>query len=95
MQIKICTARILDPTSSASSDNIIKVTAGLIAAMPLYAEIENLRGSQLQDLRVRIKYPDQNVHSVVPRMRDLKRVMTENGAEGKIICNMTHINTKK
>lgn len=85
-QIKICTARILDPSPTASSESIVKVTAGLIAALPFVAEINNLRQSQRQDLRVRIKYPDQNVHFVVPRLRDLKRIITENGEEG--ICEL-------
>lgn len=82
-QIKICTARILDPTSAASSDNVIKVTAGLIAAIPFFAEIDNLQERQRLDLRMRIKYPDQNVHLMVPKMRDLKRILTENGEESK------------
>lgn len=73
----------MDPTSAASSDNIVKVTAGLIAAIPFLAEIDNLRENQKQNLRMRIKYPDQNVHLVVPRLRDLKRIMTENGESGK------------
>lgn len=30
-----------------------------------------------KDLRIRIKYPDQNVQFVVPRMRDLKRITSE------------------
>lgn len=59
------------------------MTAGLIAAMPFVAEIQNLREVQRQDLRLRIKYPDQNVHFVVPRMRDLKQIMTENGVAGE------------
>lgn len=70
-----------------SSDNIIKVTAGLIAAIPFYAEIDNLRDIQRQDLRLRIKYPDQNVHLVVPRLRDLKRVVTEADEDGKFDNN--------
>lgn len=70
-----------------SSDNIIKVTAGLIAAIPFYAEIDNLRDIQRQDLRLRIKYPDQNVHLVVPRLRDLKRLVIEDGENGKIDNN--------
>lgn len=82
IQIKICTARILEPSPSAS-ESIVKVTAGLIAAMPFVAEIQNLREVQRQDLRLRIKYPDQNVHFVVPRMRDLKQIMTEHGIAGK------------
>lgn len=51
--------------------------------MPFVAEIQNLREGQRQDLRLRIKYPDQNVHFVVPRMRDLKQIMTEHGIAGK------------
>lgn len=68
----------MDPTSAALSDNVVKVTAGLIAAIPFFAEIDNLRECQRQDLRMRIKYPDQNVHLVVPRLRDLKRIISEN-----------------
>lgn len=83
-QIKICTAHILDPISTTSSDNVIKVTAGLIAAIPFFAEINNLRERQRLDLRMRIKYPDQNVHLMVPRMRDLKRMITENGTESTL-----------
>lgn len=75
-QIKICTARILDPTTSTLGDNVVKVTAGLIAAVPFFAEIDHLRESQRQDLRMRIKYPDQVVHLVVPRLRDLKRIVS-------------------
>lgn len=68
----------MDPTSAALSDNVVKVTAGLIAAIPFFAEVDNLRECQRQDLRMRIKYPDQNVHLVVPRLRDLKRIISEN-----------------
>lgn len=64
---------------------MIKVTAGLIAAIPFFAEIDNLRENQRSDLRMRIKYPDQNVHLMVPKMRDLKRTVTENGEESKFL----------
>lgn len=77
----MCTARIIDPDEASSTENIIKVTAGLIAALPFNAEVENLQRSKLQDLRIKIKYPDQNVHFVVPRMRDLKRIVGENEDE--------------
>lgn len=66
----------------SSSESIVKVTAGLIAALPFVAEIDNIQQSQRHDLRLRIKYPDQNVHFVVPRLRDLKRIITEDGEEG-------------
>lgn len=59
------------------------MTAGLIATIPFLAEIDNLRESQRLDLRMRIKYPDQNVHLLVPRMRDLKRIVTENGEDSE------------
>uniref|UniRef100_A0A7G3B2J9 Integrator complex subunit 4 n=1 Tax=Lutzomyia longipalpis TaxID=7200 RepID=A0A7G3B2J9_LUTLO len=81
VDIRMCTARILEPCNVASVENQIKVTAGLIAAVPLVADIENLQDYQRQDLRIRIKYPDQNIHTVVPRLRDVKRILTESGEE--------------
>lgn len=77
----MCTAKIVEPDETASMENIVKVTAGLIAALPLNAEIENLQEHQRQDLRIRVKYPDQEIHIVVPRLRDLKKIMGENGTE--------------
>lgn len=77
----MCTAEILEPTAASCSENIIKVTAGLIAAIPIVVEITNLEYGQRQNLRIRIKYPDQNVHFVMPRMRDLKHVMNDDGTE--------------
>jgi integrator complex subunit 4 len=73
----MCTAKIVEPDDATSMENIIKVTAGLIAALPLNAEIENLQEHQRQDLRIKVKYPDQNIHIVVPRLRDLKRIISE------------------
>uniref|UniRef100_A0A1B0D7Z6 Integrator complex subunit 4 n=1 Tax=Phlebotomus papatasi TaxID=29031 RepID=A0A1B0D7Z6_PHLPP len=81
VDIRMCTARILEPCFAASLENQVKVTAGLIAAVPLVADIENLQEFQRQDLRIRVKYPDQNIHTVVPRLRDVKRILTESGEE--------------
>lgn len=65
-----------------SMENQIKVTAGLIAAVPMHVEIEDLQEHQTKDLRIRIKYPDQNVQLVViPNQRDLKRMMSPTGVE--------------
>lgn len=75
----MCTARILEPIEANSTENVFKVTAGLIAALPLVVEIENLQQNQMQNLRIKIKYPDQNTYMVVPRLRDLKKVILENG----------------
>jgi len=79
--MKICTARIVEPDEASSMENIVKVTAGLIAALSLTAEIENLQDNKCRDLRIKVKYPDQNVHIVVPRMRDLKKLSGEQGGE--------------
>lgn len=81
LQIKICTAKIVEPDLSSSLENVVKVTAGLIAAFPLTAEIKNLQEHQRQNLRVKIKYPDQNIHIVAPRMRDLKKTCSEEESE--------------
>ncbi|XP_058825412.1 integrator complex subunit 4 isoform X2 [Topomyia yanbarensis] len=78
--IQMCKARIIEPSDNYyNSDNVIKVTAGLIAAIPLVAELENMQETQRQGLRLKIKYPDQNVHIVVPRKRDIKKIITEQG----------------
>lgn len=77
VNIKMCIARIIEPTGSL--DNVLKVTAGLIAALPFFAEIDNLHESQIRDIRVKIKYPDQNVHTTLPKISDFKKVMTEHG----------------
>lgn len=99
------------------SDNVIKVTAGLIASLTFVAELNNLRkhsrrfpigiwllkslfaileDDKRKDLRIRIKYPDQNVHFVVPRMRDLKRITNDSESEGNnwlyFIRNEVHSN---
>lgn len=77
----MCTATILEPSELNSTENIVKVTAGLIAALPIVAEIENLQDHQKGDLRIKIKYPDQNQNVVVPRLRDLKKMMNNSGEE--------------
>ncbi|XP_055374247.1 integrator complex subunit 4 [Condylostylus longicornis] len=79
IDIRMCKARITEPSTAASMENILKVTAGLIAAFNLVAEIENLEEAQREDLRLKIKYPDQNVHIVSPRTADLKRTLSETG----------------
>lgn len=77
----MCTGRIIEPSAISSMENQIKVTAGLIAAVPINVEIDNLQEHQTRDLRIRIKYPDQIVHMVIPNQRDLKRMLSENGVE--------------
>ncbi|XP_043657919.1 integrator complex subunit 4 [Drosophila teissieri] len=78
-KIRRCVANILEPCPLQSQDNVIKVTAGLIAAVPFVAEIDNLLESQKADMRIKIKYPDQHMHTVVPKQSDFKPIMTEQG----------------
>ncbi|EDV92118.1 integrator complex subunit 4 [Drosophila grimshawi] len=78
-KIRRCMANILEPCPLQSQDNVIKVTAGLIAAVPFVAEIDNLLESQKADMRIKIKYPDQHMHTVVPKQTDFKPIMTEQG----------------
>ncbi|KAL9881613.1 integrator complex subunit 4-like [Glossina fuscipes] len=80
VEIKMCVANILEPCPQMSQDNVIKVTAGLIAALPFVAEIDNLQDAQKQDMRIKIKYPDQHTHTVVPKLSDFRKIMTEQGA---------------
>lgn len=77
----MCTARIIEPSAANSMDNQIKITAGLIAAVPMHVEIDNLQEHQTKDLRIRIKFPDQIAHLVIPNQRDLKRMLSETGVE--------------
>lgn len=79
VSIRMCIANIIEPSPQMSQDNVIKVTAGLIAALPFVAEIDNLHETMKQDMRIKIKYPDQYVHTVVPKLTDFKKIMTEQG----------------
>lgn len=77
----MCSARIIEPSAVNAMDNQIKVTAGLIAAVPVHVEIEHLQEHQTKDLRIRIKFPDQIAHLVIPNRKDLKRMLSETGVE--------------
>ncbi|XP_011201893.2 integrator complex subunit 4 [Bactrocera dorsalis] len=79
INIRMCVARIVEPCAQMAQDNVIKVTAGLIAALPFVAEFDNLQETQKQEMRIKIKYPDQHVHTVVPKLADFKKIMTEQG----------------
>lgn len=81
VNIRMLTANIIEPCPQMSQDNVIKVTAGLIASLPFVAEMKNLQESQKKDIRLKIKYPDQNVHTVVPKLSDFKKIMTEQGED--------------
>ncbi|XP_044728880.1 integrator complex subunit 4 [Chrysoperla carnea] len=67
-EIKMCKAKILQP--SGENDSALKFTAGLIVSVPFEAELLNLndRGT----LRIKVKYPDQQIQMTVPRVADLR-----------------------
>lgn len=72
----MCTACILEPLGE--SETPIKFTAGLIAAIPLEAEVMHIRDPST--LRVRVKYPDQVVQISVPRTNHLRKLdIIDNG----------------
>ncbi|XP_037937661.1 integrator complex subunit 4 [Teleopsis dalmanni] len=81
VNIRMCVANIVEPCAQVAYDNVIKVTAGLIASLPFVAEINNMQESQRGDMRIKVRYPDQNVHVIVPKMTDFKKIMTEHGEQ--------------
>jgi integrator complex subunit 4 len=62
------TAVIVEPTGE--SDTPIKFTAGLLLGISLDAEIYNL--TDVSNIRVQVKYPDQQVHLICPRKNDFR-----------------------
>ncbi|XP_052782414.1 integrator complex subunit 4-like [Mya arenaria] len=53
------------------SDNPVKFTAGLTAAIPLIADVENV--ARLDNVRIRVQYPDTTTTLTKPSPSDLKR----------------------
>ncbi|XP_060575601.1 integrator complex subunit 4-like [Ruditapes philippinarum] len=53
------------------SDNPIKFTAGLTAAVLLIADIENV--SRIENVRVQVKYPDTTVALTIPSSHDVRK----------------------
>lgn len=70
----MCKATIIEPKESNLEENIIKMTSGLIAQISFVVEIENLQEHQIPHLRIKVKYPDQNILNTVPKRKDLKKV---------------------
>jgi hypothetical protein len=67
-QIKMCNAVINSPVGGP--DTTYKFTAGLVMSIPLDAEISHL--NSIKPLRLRLKYPDQQTHLIVPRYDHLR-----------------------
>lgn len=64
----MCRAVINSPVGGP--DTTYKFTAGLVMSVPLDAEISHLRSTK--PLRLRLKYPDQQTHLIVPRTDHLR-----------------------
>ena len=64
----MCNAVINSPTGGP--DSTYKFTAGLVMSIPLDAEISHLHSTK--PLRLRLKYPDQQTHLIVPRVDHLR-----------------------
>lgn len=64
----MCKATILQP--SGENDSALKFTAGLIVSVPFEAELLSLKDRSA--LRIKVKYPDQQIQMTVPRVADLR-----------------------
>lgn len=51
-------------------DAPLKFTAGLVLGIPLDAELRHL--CSMDTLRIKVRYPDQQVHLLVPKCTDLR-----------------------
>lgn len=67
-RIKKSKAVIHEPTGE--SDNPVKFTAGLVAGLTLDAFIENV--NDVKNVRVKVKYPDQQVQLILPKLSEFK-----------------------
>lgn len=74
--IRMCHADVT--LSSASADSALKFTAGLIMGIPMDAEIYSLR--DINTLRLKVKYPDQQTQLIVPCKSDLRLLNLTNNS---------------
>lgn len=67
-RVKQASAVIHEP--AADSENVHKFTAGLVLGITMDAEIENVEN--VKNVRVKVKYPDQQVQLILPRLADFR-----------------------
>jgi len=77
-------ATILEPTGE--SENILKFTSGLVLGVPLIAEVCNVE--DLKTVRIRVKYPDQQTHLLLPRMTDFKDTLPPSPLRRRLVSNV-------
>lgn len=70
-------------------DTTHKLSAGLILPIPLNAELYSLQADSSSLLRLKIKYPDQQTHLIMPSKNHLRLVNLSSGKYNlhKIILN--------
>lgn len=66
--VKMARASIVEPTGD--SDTPLKFTAGLLLGIPFDCELKDV--TNLSSVRIRVKYPDQQVHLIRPRSSDFR-----------------------
>lgn len=70
LKLKMSSAVINEP--SGRSDAPLKFTAGLVLCVRLDAHIYNI--SDTRFVRIRVKYPDQQTHIILPKLADFRSV---------------------
>ncbi|XP_041355136.1 integrator complex subunit 4-like [Gigantopelta aegis] len=69
-QIRKATVTVHEPPQL--SEIPIKFAAGLTAAIPVDATVENI--ANIQDIKIQVRYPDQQLQVVTPRHTDFKKL---------------------
>jgi integrator complex subunit 4 len=77
VSLKMSSAVINEPTGK--SETPLKFTAGLVLCIRLDAVIRNI--TNVRHVRVKIKYPDQQTHLVLPKLSDFRQL--DAGSEGQ------------
>ncbi|XP_050525128.1 integrator complex subunit 4 [Daktulosphaira vitifoliae] len=75
-KIKMCKVIIIRPLGGP--DTTHKLSAGLILPISLNAELYSLQNDSSSLLRLKIKYPDQQTHLIMPRKNHLRLVNLSN-----------------
>ncbi|GBM31165.1 Integrator complex subunit 4 [Araneus ventricosus] len=68
-RVKQASAVIHEP--AADSETVHKFTAGLVLGITMDAEIENVEN--VKNVKVKVKYPDQQVQLILPRLADFRQ----------------------
>ncbi|GFY47093.1 integrator complex subunit 4 [Trichonephila inaurata madagascariensis] len=68
-RVKQASAVIHEP--AADSESVHKFTAGLVLGITMDAEIENVEN--VKNVKVKVKYPDQQVQLILPRLADFRQ----------------------